>query len=80
MASAAAHDAKRWLTKAARQLRTVDPVSHLASFIDESLQLPPGAPDYRRPHTFEARFSEQTPRNLELDMMVGDPRGPSAIA
>lgn len=74
--SAAAHDAKRWLSKAARALRTADPVDHLASFIDESLQLPPGAQAYRRPHTFETHFSERTPRHLEVGMTVGDPFAP----
>lgn len=75
-APTAAQPAKQWLTKAARQLRTSDPVGQLAPFIDESLALPPGDRAYRRPHTFETRFSERQPRHLELGMSVGDPLGP----
>lgn len=74
--STAADRTKRWLSRAARELRTADPVAHLAPFLDESLGPPPGSQVYRRPHAFETRFSERTPRHLELGMSVGDPLGP----
>lgn len=74
----AALGAKRLLSTAARKLGTADPVAQLAPFIDESLQLPPGSRAYQRPHAFETRFSERSPRNLHLGMAVGDPEGPGS--
>ncbi|WP_367325935.1 hypothetical protein [Streptomyces sp. HUAS ZL42] len=71
--TSAATGAKRLLSSASRILRTADPVEQLAPFIDESLHLPPGAAEYRRPHAFETHFSERTPRRLELGMTMGDP-------
>ena len=76
IAAPAALGAKRLLTSAARKLGTADPVEQLAPFIDESLYLPAGARAYRRPHAFETRFSERSPRNLQIDMAVGDPEAP----
>jgi hypothetical protein len=72
----AALGAKRLLSSAARALRTADPVERLAPFIDESLRLPPGSHAYQRPHAFDTRFSERSPRNLALGMSVGDPLAP----
>src|SRR5687768_16454253 len=69
----AALGAKRLLSSAARKLGTADPMEHLAPFIDETLQLPPGSQAYRRPHAFETRFSERSPRALQVGMSVGDP-------
>ncbi len=65
--------ARRLLSSAARALRTADPVGVLGDYLDESLSLPAGAPAYRRPHVFETRFAERTPRALALDLTPADP-------
>lgn len=72
-ASPASLGARRLLSTAAHSLRTADPVGLLGGFIDESLQLPPGAEAYRRPHAFETRFSERTPRDLAFDLSPTEP-------
>ncbi|GAB2603502.1 hypothetical protein [Kribbella endophytica] len=69
----ASRGARRLLTSAARSLRTADPVDVLGNYLDESLSLPRGAAAYRRPHVFETRFAERSPRSLSLDLSPSDP-------